>query len=230
MRNYKKGQFSLFLLQAMFANVAPFASSALLLEAGFPDRLTAQRSFFLRAQLLYDLGYERGQLPLLQGSILLGSLCPSFASGKDFRFWLTNAIRLATQMGLHRNHIARDLDPATARLFRRIWWVLYNRDIWLAASGQNNVRKIPDAGWDTASLTEADWEEDGIPEPFKDILPLVSRLQKMYFVENCKLSRISRCLPQSGNALVGLTHDRWSIYSDVQDTRTGAVRGGVPGS
>jgi hypothetical protein len=178
-------------MQSILANVVPYASSQLLLEAGFSDRLAAQKSFFSKAKLLYDLGSENGQLRILQGSLMLSSLYFSFALDKDYRFWLTNAVRIAINMGLHRNSIAKDLDLPTRKLFRRIWWVLYNRDILLAVSGLDNVRRLHDRDCDTAALTEADWGEEAIPEQFKHIIPPITRLQKIYLIENCKLACIS---------------------------------------
>lgn len=62
----------------------------------------AQKSFFSKARLLYDFGCEKGQLNLIQGSILLSSFQFSFAPDKDFRFWFHNATRIALQMGFHK--------------------------------------------------------------------------------------------------------------------------------
>jgi hypothetical protein len=99
---YETGQHSSFLFQAMLANVVPYASPELIRRAGFPDHLTAQKTFFKRAIILNDLGCEKKQLHLLQGSLLLGTQWVSFASDKDYRIWLLNAVRIATRMGLHR--------------------------------------------------------------------------------------------------------------------------------
>lgn len=92
------------MLFALLANVVPFASADLVRELGYSDINAAQGDFFLKARLLFDFGCEKGQLSLLQGSILLSSFQNSFSPDKDFRFWFNNAVRIATQMGFHRRY------------------------------------------------------------------------------------------------------------------------------
>ncbi|KAJ4204162.1 hypothetical protein NW759_014999 [Fusarium solani] len=99
---YDQGNCSSFLLWSILASVSPHASLALLQDAGFSECSVAQKDFFSKARLLFDFGCEKEQLSLLQGSILLSSFHCSFAPNKDFRFWFQNAIRIATQMGFHR--------------------------------------------------------------------------------------------------------------------------------
>ncbi|OAG37863.1 hypothetical protein AYO21_07969 [Fonsecaea monophora] len=188
-QEYRADQCSPFVLSAMLANVVPYMSLELLLEAGFSDRLAAQKSFYSKAQLLYDFCAERRPLRLLQGSLILSSLSPSFSPDRDFRYWLTNSVRLAIQMGFHREHVLKNLGPGTAKLFRRIWWTLYNRDVLLNVSGHYTVRRIRDCDFDTKSLTEDDWEPP-TAEPLDDLIPPIPRIQKLYFLEACKLSII----------------------------------------
>ena len=194
-RSYESGKYSLFLLQSVFANVVPYASSELLCEAGFQDHLTAQRTFFERATLLYDLRSEKRHLQLLQGSILLSSSTFPSSEDRDHRFWLTNAVRIAMKLGLHRDKTANEVDHVTRLLFRRIWWVLYHRDVCLTIFGVDDVRRLHDTDFDTAPLTEKDWDEehDNVPQHLDYILVPITRLEKVYLVENCKLAQISRC-------------------------------------
>ncbi|KAH8812473.1 hypothetical protein F5884DRAFT_855769 [Xylogone sp. PMI_703] len=102
MREYMDGTFSMFVMQCILTCVTPYLAEDLLAEIGYMDRLSAQRTFFSNAQILYDLGAEKSQLCLFQGSLALTSVHFSFGLDKDCRFWLTNSVRLATQMGLHR--------------------------------------------------------------------------------------------------------------------------------
>ncbi|RFU29310.1 hypothetical protein B7463_g7038, partial [Scytalidium lignicola] len=169
MKNFHQGTYMPFLMQCMLANTIVYASPELLQEAGFLDSGSAQKIVFARAKLLFDYSVERSQLALLQGSIMLSSLQFSVSSGCDYRFWHCNAIRLATQMGLHRNGAAGDLSQSTRKLLRRIWWVLYCRDVILAISGLEND------DWDEYQNTS---------------LAEIPRLQKLYVIENCRLSRI----------------------------------------
>lgn len=140
------------------------------------------------------MGCENSQLHLLQGSIMLSSLSFTYAMDKDYRYWLSNAGRIATRMGLHRNYMSETLDMHSRHLYRRIWWVLYNRDTLMAVSGIDNLRRFNDRYCDTAPLTVSDWEEDvEIPMHSRDILRPMPRLQKVFMVEYSKLSTISKC-------------------------------------
>lgn len=93
---------SWFLVQAVLASSAQYAPLELLSQCGFENREAAQRQFSENAASLYDLGHERSQLRLLQGSIVLGSSISSYTQDKDFRYWLANAVRIAAKMGLHK--------------------------------------------------------------------------------------------------------------------------------
>lgn len=102
LHSYETGQYSSFLFQALLANVVPHASIDLIQRAGFSTHRVAQKAFFKRASILHDIGCEKSQLHLLQGSLMMGAQWVTFASDKDYRFWLLNAIRIATRLGLHR--------------------------------------------------------------------------------------------------------------------------------
>ncbi|KAJ9637388.1 hypothetical protein H2204_004812 [Knufia peltigerae] len=191
-RDYHAHRHSVFVLQSILANVVPYTPMDLLRRAGYDDRISAQKSFYTKATLLYDMGCEKQQLYMLQGSIMLSSLSFSYPMDKDYRYWLSNAGRIATQMGLHRNYVCENLGARSQRLFRRIWWVLYNRDTLLAISGIDNLRRFNERYCDTAPLRESDWEDDDeIPADLQDILELVSPLQKLFMVEYSKVSIIS---------------------------------------
>ncbi|KAJ3517129.1 hypothetical protein NM208_g14751 [Fusarium decemcellulare] len=163
-RDYYAGRHSPFLMQSVLAGVIPHTPVDLLSEMGYQDRMAAQKAFYSRATLIYDLGHERSQLSRLQGSIMLSSLSFSYAGDKDYRYWFSNACRIATQMGLHRQYISERLDPTSKKLFRRIWWTLYNRDVLMAVSGLCNLKKFDDRFCDTAALTEDDWTRGDIPD------------------------------------------------------------------
>lgn len=89
-------------MQAILACAAQFAPLELLKDCGFENRVAAQREFLNRGGLLYDLGYEKSQLRMLQGSLILGTVAFSIPLDKDFRYWLENAGRIAVNMGLHQ--------------------------------------------------------------------------------------------------------------------------------
>lgn len=189
LRGFWDGKHSIFLLQCILTSVVPFLPDDLVLMMGFADRSNAQRSFFSKAQLLYDLEVEKSQLCLLQGSLMLTSSHFEFVVDKDCRFWLINAVRLATQMGLHRRQIAAQLDKPTRKLFTRLFWVLYNKDVLMAIAGRANVRRLNDYHCDVPELTEDDWESE---DDFGVIPSTTTRIHKLYLVQNTRLSRICK--------------------------------------
>lgn len=189
LRGFWEGKYSIFLLQCILTSVVPFLPDDLVLMMGFADRSNAQRSFFSKAQLLYDLEVEKSQLCLLQGSLMLTSSHFEFVVDKDCRFWLINAVRLATQMGLHRRQIAAQLDKPTRKLFTRLFWVLYNKDVLMAIAGRANVRRLNDYHCDVPELTEDDWESE---DDFEVIPSTTTRIHKLYLVQNTRLSRICK--------------------------------------
>ena len=102
MESYRSSQHSSLLLNSMLANACPYAPLSLLEECGFTDRSAAQKRFFSNAVLLYDFGCGKNQMHRLQSSLFLGTVLFSSVSEKDFRYWLHNAVHIATRMGLHR--------------------------------------------------------------------------------------------------------------------------------
>jgi hypothetical protein len=101
---YLQGTCSSFLLYSVYAASAPYASAKLVHDLGFDTAYAAQHEFFSRIKVLYGLDCESSELALLQGSVLLCSFKHPMEQTKDFRFWKSNAIRLAIQMGLHRQY------------------------------------------------------------------------------------------------------------------------------
>ncbi|BDD57580.1 hypothetical protein MAP00_002933 [Monascus purpureus] len=193
MQSYQSSQHSSLLLNSILVSAVPYAPTALLKECGFEDRSSAQKHFFSTAVLLYDFGCGKNQIHRLQSSLLLGTVIFSFVSEKDFRYWLHNAVRIATRMGLHRiNDLDNHFDPATYKLCRRIWWVIYCRNVLLSISGMENIQMIHSCDCNTAPMTEDDWEEADESPPN---LPPITPRQKLFWVEYSKLAIIgARCL------------------------------------
>lgn len=192
---YRNQTASTFLLQSILASVAPYAPTNLIHDAGFEDYTSAQKTFIDRARLLYDIGAEKNQLRQLQGATILSHLYVSLYTEKDYRYWLSNATRIATKMGLHKDEMGQNVDPPLRRLLRRLWWVLCNRDALLVFNGLDNLRRIHETDFDTSALTLDDWDEEEIPTELKDILPPITRLQKSFLVASCKLSLTSKLPP-----------------------------------
>ncbi|RSL99816.1 hypothetical protein CEP52_009510 [Fusarium oligoseptatum] len=186
---------STFLIYSMFSITVPYASDELIHAMSFGSVIEAQRTFFTRARLLFDFGCERSQLNLLQGCILLSSFQNSFAPDKDYRFWFNNATHMATRMGLHRRNIEHDLDTATHRVCRRIWWQLFQRDVMFSLAGFENARKINDDEVDAVPLHEDDWIEAQGDEAVRLTLPVITKVQVHFMIENSQLAKIgARCI------------------------------------
>ncbi|XP_014550314.1 hypothetical protein COCVIDRAFT_43132 [Bipolaris victoriae FI3] len=154
---HKKGVFD---LPPREICITPYTSKELIARAGFTDHADAQKTFYRRAVLLYDLNCEKDQLVVLQGSLLLGTSWRSYFIGKDFSFWRCNAARIAVKMGLNKRRIADDLGAKFYALLKRIWWTLYIRDILTSISGLDNIRHLRAGDFDTLPLTKDDWPED----------------------------------------------------------------------
>lgn len=207
LQDYENGTYSVFLMQSILASMVSYAPLELINEAGYDNHFAAQSAFFERAQLLCDLGAETSQLRLLQGSIALSTLHFSFATDKDYRFWLSNAVRIATLLGLHKDAVSEGVNSSTKRLFRRIWWLLYNRDSLLVTIGVDNVRRIHDNDFDTRDITEEDFSCENIPQRFLHVIRPTAKLQHLFFMESCKLSRLSK-------SFLHVFVQIWSNYSN----------------
>jgi hypothetical protein len=180
----------MFVLQSILASAVPHATIDLLNKAGFPDRASAQETFFTRAKLLHDLDVEQGLLQRLQGSLILAITHVSHYMQRDHRYWFSNATCIAARMGLHRNIVSQSAD-ISPKLLRRLWAVIYTWDVLLALNGMNTMRRFQNIDSKLIQLMEQDWEEDPHPE-FHSLLQPVSSQEKLYLIMSCKLSLISR--------------------------------------
>ncbi|PIB00684.1 Cutinase transcription factor 1 beta [Cercospora beticola] len=215
---YDRREHSSFLLQALLANAVPYASKELVEKCGYPTHAAAQKSFYQRATLLYDFNCEKSQLALLQGSLLLGTQWVSYFSDKDFTFWAFNAVRLATRMGIHRKHIEDELDPKSYALLKRIFWVIYIRDVLTTISGLDNARLVRSKQCDTPTLTVDDWPDDetSCPDYLDRLLPPVEMYHKQFLIQMAALARIGSAVHSALLALQRHSLDDKQV-SDLQD-------------
>ncbi|KAK5400806.1 hypothetical protein LTR06_011227 [Exophiala xenobiotica] len=88
--------------------------------------------------------------------------------------------------------LGEDLQPSTHKLCRRIWWLLYSRDVLFCLSGFSNARCIDDEEVDVTELTVDDWVEESVSavESFND-LPPATTIHMHYFLQNCRLAALS---------------------------------------
>jgi len=101
---YRRQQHSSFVMQALLSYGASFVDDHFIHRAGYTTHQEARETFYSRASLLYSFDCEKNQLDLLQGCLLLGFSYISPRRNKDYRYWFSNALRIATNMGMHQRY------------------------------------------------------------------------------------------------------------------------------
>ncbi|KAM5359977.1 hypothetical protein ACJZ2D_014071 [Fusarium nematophilum] len=193
-RSYKSGCYSLFLMHATLASGALHVSPDIISECGFGSRLEAQASFSSRATLLYDFGCEVNSLHLLQGSLLLGAVVITFAVDKDCHYWLYNSVRLITRTDMHRNVTCEGKDASVSKLYRRMWWTLYCRDVHFTYIGAQRTGLVSQLKCNLTPLTPQDWEPETIPDGCDSLLKPLKSQQISAFISYCQLAVTGACL------------------------------------
>ncbi|KAF9895313.1 hypothetical protein FE257_000217 [Aspergillus nanangensis] len=237
--DHEQGDCPTFLLWSILAVSVPYAPPDLLHGVGWADSYAAQKDCCTKAKLLYDFGCERSQLTLIQGSLLLSSIQYSFNLDKDWRFWFQNSVRMATQMGFNRRDIAQYLDTSTHRLVRRIWWVLFARDVWFCLAGFENTRWIHEDQPYVDTLCDDDWANESSIVNHTDLIPEATSVHRHFLQENCQLAifgarhlRMFPCnqpppsLKDSMEFTESLTTWRKSLPEDILIERTGQWNSG----
>ncbi|KAF6526040.1 hypothetical protein HZS61_009084 [Fusarium oxysporum f. sp. conglutinans] len=184
-QSYRSGTCCLFLLHAVAAAASLYVTHDVLLGCGYPDRSTAQASFFSKAKLFHDFHCQGDPLSMLQGSMILGAIILDHPSDRDFQYWFHNSVRRASKMGV-QNACLRD--DGSQKLYRRIWWVLHNRDIFHFFINTQNMRLLANVP-PIRPLTEADWETEDI-EQWSGILSPISQAQRVSLIAQCELAQI----------------------------------------
>jgi hypothetical protein len=100
---YREERESFLVLQTIFFLAFTSCSDDLVERAGYPNRLTARRTCYLRAKALYDMDYEKDKVQLTAVLFLLGFWWEGPEDQKDTWHWLGSAIGLAQTLGMHRS-------------------------------------------------------------------------------------------------------------------------------
>ncbi|KAK5282186.1 hypothetical protein LTR40_003668 [Exophiala xenobiotica] len=132
MHSYELGQTPWILLQAAFFAAITFGPGSLIHAAGFSERKQARTVFYNRARWLFDFGYERNKVMVLQSVILL-----TLWGGDPHDFWnfysrIGTAVTIAESLGIHRTTSGTNMPQKDKSLLRRLWWVLVFRDAFCA--------------------------------------------------------------------------------------------------
>lgn len=156
-------QVSLLLFQAvMFTGVAT-VEMRLLKAAGYNTRREARRAFFDKTRLLYDLDYDDDPIALIQALLLMTYWRENRTGRKEAQHWIEIALSLSYNIGLHRNpEKSIALEPWQQKLYKRIWWSAYVRDVQMALGTPSSTR-IRGVDFDVPMLQLADFELETLP-------------------------------------------------------------------
>ncbi|KAK9321564.1 fungal-specific transcription factor domain-containing protein [Lipomyces orientalis] len=208
MRLYRADQVPWLLLQSIcFATVTHCTLDVLYRDSHCGStRRDARALFYRRAKSLFDVGYEKDKITLIQSSILL-----SFWGGGQPHdcwntfSWLNTAVDIAESLGMHRDALPSHLDDSEKALWRRIWWVLVVRDGFCAALLGKPLR-INMSQCDVEHLRLDDFDRDH--DLLSDVAGLSGGLvhvQGLYLIETTKLSLIFRDIISAQSTNDGVT-------------------------
>lgn len=100
---YKLGQASPLLLQAVFLIAVTLCDDNLIHDAGFTDRGTARKTYYLRAKTLYDVDHETDRSNIASALSLMGFWWNGPDDQKDSWYWLGCATTFAQSINMHRS-------------------------------------------------------------------------------------------------------------------------------
>ncbi|KAK6078440.1 fungal specific transcription factor domain-containing protein [Seiridium cupressi] len=126
-----------------------------------PNRESLKATFFRRAKSLFDARFERNRDVIVQAALLL----TWHADGPEdvianAWYWLGIAVRTATGMGMHRDAEKSTLVPHVKRMWRRVWWLLFQCDT-LVSLQYGRPQSIHLGDSDVQKLKPSDFEDCG---------------------------------------------------------------------
>ena len=183
----RSGSLSLLLLNAVCCAGSSFCNLADLTPLGFKSRKDARDTFYRRAKLLFDFGYESNKITILQSTTLM-SFWPSKPQDTwTFYHYIGFSVTLAESLGVHRSMAQANMSGKNRSLLKRIWFALVIRDAWGAALYGRPFR-INDRQCDADQPTLDDFECDVLDW---DMPPSI-RTARLYFVQASSLALILR--------------------------------------
>ncbi|KAF5013399.1 hypothetical protein FDECE_587 [Fusarium decemcellulare] len=139
LNKYSKGHLSLLLLWSMFICAASFVDDSLFAENFYDSQIAFKRTAFQRAKTLYDADYEKNKLTLIQSVFLMGHFYANAEDRMGPWHWNGIAISLSHTIGLHM--LTSPAREGIQPLWRRLWWCIYYREVWLSL-GQGRPMRI----------------------------------------------------------------------------------------
>lgn len=126
---------SLLLLSAVLYAGAIHVADQVIYRAGFDSRQACLRKLYNHSKMIFftedDNAEISDQLSRVQAAFLLHHMWLTPNSTMDCWTWLSMAVRLAQNMGMHRSTTRTSLNEEDRKLWKRIWWSLYvSLSIW----------------------------------------------------------------------------------------------------
>lgn len=120
---------SLLLLSAVLYAGAIHVADQVIYRAGFDSRQICLRKLYHHSKMIFftedDNAEASDQLSRVQAAFLLHHMWLTPNSTMDCWTWLSMAVRLAQNMGMHRSTTRTSLNEEDRKLWKRIWWSLY---------------------------------------------------------------------------------------------------------
>lgn len=165
-------------------------------------RMSAKALFFRRAKGLFDARFERNRDTIVQAALLLSwhTDGPEDVAANAW-FWIGVAMRTATGLGMHRDADGSTVVPHNKRMWRRVWWLLFQCDVLLSLQ-YGRPRSIRLEECDVKALQPEDFQDCG------------AKTQVSYVMHSTELAIITSrmlesrfALSTSPYALAGLSND-----------------------
>ncbi|KAI0378183.1 fungal-specific transcription factor domain-containing protein [Hypomontagnella monticulosa] len=126
-----------------------------------PDRTLMKTLFYRRAKSLFDCRFERNRDTTVQAALLLTWHAdgPEDVAANAW-FWLGLAVRTAMGLGMHRDAENSTLVPHNKRMWRRVWWLLFQCDVLVSLQyGRPQSIHLEDS--DVQKLKSSDFQDCG---------------------------------------------------------------------
>ncbi|CCG21335.1 Ctf1 zinc-finger transcription factor [Candida orthopsilosis Co 90-125] len=206
---------SLMVLHAVLLCGSRVSKNPLILDSNGSTNL-ASITFFKRAKALYEMNYESDPLSIIQTLILIGSYWdgPEDVTKNSF-YWTRVAGALAQGFGFQRDVTKlSSLSLSEKRLWRRIWWCLFEKDRNVAiAFGRPVTIDLNDC--DVPMLTMEDFDENdpelGIVSPYK-----VNDTHALYFIHLIKLAEITGIIIKHQYSIRSESMKRRNAFSIIE--------------
>ncbi len=132
LESHRAGTVPWILLHAICFIGATFCDSSVMYGLRETSRLNARRSFYDKAHVLFDVGYETYKLVLLQTTIMLTFWGPQMKSYWNPCSWIDLGVTIAGSLGIHRSTVLAHGNSRERGLVRRLWWAVAVRDAYCA--------------------------------------------------------------------------------------------------